>query len=109
LAGIRVNNFDSGARVLTEPSGFVRIHYRMNATGASDRVWGGVSYGYIQVGAAGTYTLTWVMSNQYDWFKHLAAVYIPYEAGVSGFSLVQISDTRVVESPEITCTFPDPL
>lgn len=89
LAAIRIHNFDSGARTLTKPSGFVTLHERMNASGAGDRDWGAVNFGYKPVSAAGTYTLTWEMSNQFNWPKVMAAVFIPagdITAGTEGTS-----------------------
>jgi len=108
LAGIRISNFDSGARTLTDPDGWVVIYRRMNQEQASDRDWGVVSYGYVPVATADTYTLTWTMSNQFNWHKDMVAVFIPYESDASAFEMVQVAP-GVLMPPEFGVTFPNPL
>lgn len=108
LAAIRIENFDSGTRTLTPPAGTLQIV----DTGPNDtftnpnRDYGRMSVVAGTVPSAGTYTYTWVMSNEFDWASVQAAVFIP-----SLGTPADLQNTPLVQVPPDaeTISFPHPM
>jgi hypothetical protein len=76
VAGLRIHNFDTPPPnpTLTPPTDFVEV---LNAKGDGGFDYG--SYGYLEVVAAGTYSLTWTSDNgspAADWTYLIVAVVV---------------------------------
>lgn len=65
---------------------------------AAMRIW----FGYLPVAAAGDYTLTWTMSNQFNWAQLMTAVFIPGAA----ITVRQVTPLGQSIGAAICATFP---
>jgi len=79
VCAVAIHNFDTGARILTPPVGFVEVMQVKGGVGlfGTIRDYPSTSIGYYPVASAGTYDLTWTLSNTFfDWVQTGIAVFI---------------------------------